>query len=470
MREKSTRGPNGEPKYRIVEDLSHRPAGDVPSVNDAFFDEEVECEFIKFSEAREWFRDVAADPTALVFGVDLAKAFYHVPVAPGVRHHLCLLLDGKVYIRAIAPFGLRSSPAVFLSFARCTLLLLARRFGEKVKILPYMDDLVLALLSGCTVASQAIVDFLKELGWQISEEKMQQPGRIVTHVGIEWNLDTKEMRLPQKKREKYLAKVAKMLEAFTKDEGVKEDELQSLVGSLRYVGNILPSTRSHLSHFYAFLRGYTRPHARRRLHWAEKRDLDWWKKFLEESPLTSTFAPPLDEFPAYFTADASNSALGIYIRTPSQMADPPIVYTKSFTLLPDWRTRFRAKDVDISHAEAWAFETLLEAAVRMGARNCRVKLRTDNMLWLLSYKKGWSADGLRNAAIARVNALAAYYSLTLDIEYIASAENEADAVSRGETVPGALPPPFPLSIPCGSPGGLDPFSHRPAVDPSVVNA
>ncbi|GAA5964727.1 hypothetical protein JCM10213_008729, partial [Rhodosporidiobolus nylandii] len=159
---------------------------------------------------------------------------------------------------------------------------------------------------------------------------------------------------------------------------------------------------------------------------------------------------PLD---GIFASDASNDALGVFIKLP---ADPsPLV--SAFPLLPNWRSSLEGY---IGNAEAWAVEMLVETLVNMGARSNTLTLLCDNTNVVDGWSRGWSPNALNNAAFARLFDAAEKYDLAFNIEYVSTHDNPADEISRLKIPEGAvvLQPPLAPSPPVGTQGGPPPFA------------
>ncbi|GAA5839297.1 hypothetical protein JCM11251_006030 [Rhodosporidiobolus azoricus] len=485
--EKSTEPP-APPKHRVVENASYpkKPRDDdIPSINDGIDPSEYECSFLTLSRVTAFMRRAAQNPTATVGGGDIEKAFHHLPLHPSVRKQLCLSWRGDFYVRLVAPFGVRSTPAVFISVMDTSLRLIKSKFGSSVEIAPHMDDLAIAIYDPSTSLEQ-VLDFLRELGWQISDEKTQPSSRSTVHVGVEWDLDRQTMSVPEKKKRKYRRKIEEAIDTFGK-KAIPEKTWSSLKGSLQHVTSIVPSLRTEMKTIYAFHKAYRNKYATRSIEPRELRTLKTWLAHLApDRALSSSFASPPNTFPHYLTSDACESGIGIYIRTAETDPFPSRIMTRFYPLLPNWRTRLQEK-ASMFHAEGWGTELLLEAAIRLGAKDCALTLHTDkertqthhtalcahrrtsrsDQSYQLAYGKGWSSNPLLNVSIQRLNDVCLYFNIHLTLEWIPSEENEADPVSRGVAVPDEVDFAGSLSIPFGS-NKL--FLNTPISTPSPVPA
>lgn len=455
---------DGSEAYRIVENLSfpRTPrSDDVRSVNSYLEPDDCRCSFSRFVDIVSFMRRVAQDPHARIMGIDISKAFHHLPLHPSIRPFFCLSLGDEFFIRKVAPFGARSTPAIFLATTRTTQEIFRRVFGDRADDEAYMDDHAVALFDP-TLDEDEVHSFFDELGWADNKSKGTPAGRWIEHVGVEFDLNLQTMRIPERKRVKYLAKVVSALETFGTGKGIQKKLWESLVGSLQYVGFVLPKTRSHLSVLYAFLRAYPdSKFATRRIEHREKRELEWWRNLLSPgADLSTSFAAAPPAYPGYFACDASDNMLGIYLRLG---AKAPVVYTRAWSLVEGWRDVYASRAANIFNPEAWAVEALLEIVVRIGAKECTVVVYSDNTTVIQAFEKGWSRNALLNASIARLNNVSSELNIHLSLRYVRSADNPADAVSRGVTVVDAEEVPFPSHPPPGTQGGPDVLSRVPSI-------
>lgn len=193
------------------------------------------------------------------------------------------------------------------------------------------------------------------------------------------------------------------------------------------------------------------PRAVHNLDRATKKSLKNWMDLLASPPISSNLDIPTNTSPLRVYSDASNSALGILVRAGEQ------TFAEGWPLVEGWREKFQA---DIGPAEAWACEPALEAAIAFGARDQHLVLNCDNQGVVEAWKKGWSRSPLTNQAFYRMIKKEEEFGLRIEMVYVASEENPADAVSRGELPEGALPFPTPIPTPYGTVGGPNPTKPR----------
>ena len=130
--------PNGS--VHLILDLSS-PRGD--SVNDGISQEEFRCSYSKFGDAVKIVLEIGQG--AYIGKVDIKHALRICPVMPVQRPLLCFQWSGQYYTDTRLPFGSRSSPFIFNTFA-IALAWIIIRFGHLQFFIHYLDNYFLANL------------------------------------------------------------------------------------------------------------------------------------------------------------------------------------------------------------------------------------------------------------------------------------------------------------------------------------
>ncbi|GAA5842649.1 hypothetical protein JCM5353_008002 [Sporobolomyces roseus] len=451
--------PGQPPKKRLVENSSFPllplPSG-IRSVNYDLNPDEFPCSWTSFAEVQAFFHTYHDRKEVKFLGLDFRNGFEHIGVGLDARRRLCLYDEGYVWVREVAPYGLRTTPGEFGNLVDATKMIMRSKFPGRLDVINQVDDLSIAFVDPALEVEE-VTGLLEELKWDLNEDKTQPLSRNPVHDGVEWDLDGCIMALPEEKRQKYYAKVVRVLN-FGKDKGVPLQLTESLVGSLQYVCRILPHHRTHLRPLYRFRTSYTSDYrdATRQLDNSQLNCLEWWRVTLLER-IQSSFSLPPPLFKGVFASDASNSSIGIWVQREQQDGSLEIPRYVKFDLSEDWRGKFEAY---IGNAEAWAVETLVETLVKMGAKDCSLRLLCDNTNVVEAWSKGWSRNALLNLSIYRINQVASAFNLHIILQYIPSLENPSDPISRNDYPMNSLPlPPHHLPFPSpGCIGGSKPFS------------
>ena len=135
--------------------------------------------------------------------IDIKHAFRICPVAPEQWPLLCFEWLGHFFTDTRLPFGSRSSPFIFNTFA-IALAWIVLHFGRLAFLIHYLDDYFLANVTtaGCRHDMDVFLDICKQLGVPIADDKLEGPATRITYLGIEIDTVAMTIRLPADKLEK----------------------------------------------------------------------------------------------------------------------------------------------------------------------------------------------------------------------------------------------------------------------------
>ena len=109
---------------------------------------------------------------------------------PQDRYLLGMCWDGKLYVDAALPFGLRSAPKIFTAVADALEWIFHTQGVENVW--HYLDDFITVGPPGsseCQANISTMVELCKRLGVPLAEEKLVDACTCLTFLGIE--IDTR---------------------------------------------------------------------------------------------------------------------------------------------------------------------------------------------------------------------------------------------------------------------------------------
>ena len=242
---------------------------------------------------------------------------------------------------------------------------------------------------------------------------------ITNFIGFHWNLPDKHVSLPEEKRLKFYNRVRIFLDCFTGHPCSLLD-IQKIHGSLCHVAFVYTLGRSRLpslSNLIASFLGseFTRRYAPKSM----LTDLKWWLQalnvpdFRRELPTRG----PCQDMGLF--VDASTS-WGIGIVIAGRWA--------ALQLREDWKVAGR----DICWLETVAVEILLYILEARGISNATLLIHSDNQGTIGSLDKGRSRNFHINLSVCRIYVILASLFITPELVYIASGNNPADPISRGE--------------------------------------
>ncbi|GAA5909989.1 hypothetical protein JCM5296_004373 [Sporobolomyces johnsonii] len=441
--------PPGFPaKIRLIDNLSYpydpSPSG-VVSRNSLINKEDFPARWIRFRSLLDATRRF--DPDAEVMVTDLTKAFCQLPLQPSQRLHHGIWWRGRVFFRKVPSFGGRSTPGVFCNMVDATLDLLEHHV-DGIFATNCVDDLLFARSRRRDhITLDSIISFLNTLGWETSTDKTQPFGRRYKFMGVVFDLDEGTMELDKDKREKYALRIETFLQqGEAKATGVQLEAVLKLLGTLLYVAEIIPERRSKMIALLTLRKKYNN-NRYLRLHTSRAlRDElgDWLSLLRSPSPLKASFRLPPTISDHQFFTDAEPKALGVVIDNRT---------AERFLLTPA-AAEAAARPGGIAAPEAWAVEAALAMVCKLEWTDTAVVCFCDNMVVVLGWRKGRSANALVNRSISRMQAICNERRILFHLEYIHTSLNPADAVSRGTIAPHLRPFPLPIPPPPGTQGGI----------------
>jgi len=264
--------------------------------------------------------------------------------------------------------------------------------------------------------ADADIDALStRLGIRWETSKLVHFATAVPYLGFRWDICTWTVYLLEDKKTRYLA-------AITEWETKRTHNLletQKLYGKLLHASLVMLSGRAHLTSLEAMLASFNdRPFIPHTPPHDTPGDLEWWKRQLARPEISRPIPEPqpLIDYDAY--SDAS-SGFGVAITVGPKW--------RAWRLAPGWKSQGR----DIQWAEAIAFELLAICVCTFSGEGEHIKLYGDNRGVVEGWWKRSSANWPTNRVFRRILELSENCNRTIHTRYIPSAQNPADAPSRG---------------------------------------
>ena len=104
--------------------------------------------------------------------IDLADAYFHVPIHPDCQRFLTFVFEGTHYCYRVLPFGLSTAPRVFTRVAR---VMEAHIRRQGIRIFMYLDDWLIVADDPASLLdhTQWVLDLTRRLGWVINMDKSE---------------------------------------------------------------------------------------------------------------------------------------------------------------------------------------------------------------------------------------------------------------------------------------------------------
>ena len=246
------------------------------SVNDGILKEEFPVSYSRVDDAIRLI--VAAGRGALLAKLDIKHAYRIVPIHPDDRYLLGMKWRGQYFVDVALPFGLRSAPAIFNTFANAFEWTLVNNYHVE-QLLHYLDDFFTLGPSGSDVCARSldtIKQAARELGVPLAPEKCEGPTTRLVFLGIELDSEHMTASLPEDK----LTELTVIVRHLANRKWCTRKELESLVGKLNHACAVIPSGRTFLRRLINLLRDNKRHQTYIRLNKQCQQDLQWWHDLL----------------------------------------------------------------------------------------------------------------------------------------------------------------------------------------------
>ena len=187
-------------------------------------------------------------PSAMLFKVDLERAFRNLRVDPYAYPLLGLKWDDVTYVDVGVPFGLKTGAAMCQMCTDAITLTLRKR---NVWLINYLDDYI--GVAPPEVANNhflALKNLLQYVGLPSNSKKVEEPSHIVTCLGIEINASAGTLKIPCEK----LDEIKRLCNFWLTKKHASKNDLQKLVGKLIYIHRCVKPARLFINRILKVLR------------------------------------------------------------------------------------------------------------------------------------------------------------------------------------------------------------------------
>ena len=209
--------------------------------------------------------------------LDIRHAFRLCPVRPDQWCLLGYCWDGRFFFDSRLPFGSRSSPFIFNTFADLLLWILVSVGGIQC-IVHYLDDFFLCARSReeCQAHMDNMVSLFSELGVPLADDKTVGPSQSVTYLGIEIDAASQVIRLPVEKYDDLMSKLV----FWRQRKKCTKRELPSLISFLSFACKVVKPGCMFLRRLIHLSTTVDRLDYHITLNSEGRADIDWWIEFL----------------------------------------------------------------------------------------------------------------------------------------------------------------------------------------------
>ena len=295
--------PKPDGSVRLILDLSS-PRSD--SVNDGISKEQFACKYAKFDDAIAIV--LSLGPGAFMGKVDIKHAFRVCPVRPDQWPLLCFRWAGHFFTDTRLPFGSRSSPFIFNTFAHALAWMAVWVMGVSI-LIHYLDDFFFANDSRghCRTDMDLFLELCMCLGVPIASDKTVGPATTLVFLGIEIDSRAMCVRLPLEK----LQALREKIRQWIGKKKIQKKDLLSLIGSLSFACKVVKPGRMLLRRLIDLSTTVTSDIFFVHINADSRDDIIWWDRFLPEwNGVSYILPPPVTADSLSLFTDASDLGFG----------------------------------------------------------------------------------------------------------------------------------------------------------------
>jgi hypothetical protein len=409
-------------KFRVVSDFSFpRNDPNIHSVNSKIDYSAFETDYATFSQCYLYVANAPPGTQAAVYDVD--AAYRRMPIAPEDQIYVCLHFDGSIHLDHNACFGSRSSHAML---GRCANAISAiYRFRGIQDLIKWVDDFIFFRYPTNNLSpwvypydTNTIDDIAADLGWPWAPKKHCLFASSFSYIGMTWDLDEKKVFFSQKKKDRYLTKIAN----WNLGSSVTKKDVESVIGTLNHCSLVLIAARTHLPSLYEFARRFNAPNCHPlSTHKITRRvadDIIWWRSQLSADFCGMTLRSPPAPLDLFICMDASTSwGVGFWMEGK----------WIAWRCIDGWKSDGR----DIGWLEMVTVELALTAIIAAGYKDVHLLFRSDNSGVVGALQSGSSRNSQQNSILRRIIHLFHDHNLWITTSWISTKDNLSDGPSRG---------------------------------------
>lgn len=145
-------------------------------------------------------------------------------------------------------------------------------------IISYLDDflLITKTYDECICTLNVLLRLLRQLGFHINYNKMEGPSQCLTFLGVVFNSVSMTLSIPEDKMKECFG----IMQSVIVRRKVNKRDIQSLVGKLNWLSQIIYGGRNHLRRLIDKCNRLRKPWHRTIVTQDMKKDIMWWIDFM----------------------------------------------------------------------------------------------------------------------------------------------------------------------------------------------
>ena len=346
-------------------------------------------------------------PTALLYKIDLERAFRNLKIDPYDYPVLGLRWKQRMYVDVSVPFGFATGAA---SCQSCTDLVTWALRKCEIWVMSYLDDFLgVAQPHKATSEFLALKNLLEFLGLPLNVKKIEESAEEITCLGINVNARTGVLSIPNDK----IVEVKELCLQWAHRATATRNQLQKLTGKLLYIHRCVEPARMFVNRILAVLRSAPMK-GKVTLPPGFFKDIKWFNVFLEKfNGIVKIHENEFSNHEVYVDASLTRVG-GIFNNKVYSTSIPePILNVASIVHL-------EAANILIAF-KIWAKYW----------KNSKLSIWCDNLAVVHAFTYHKVRDVWLMACVRNIWQFTASYNIKLEVKHIAGQENVyADILSR----------------------------------------
>ena len=188
-------------------------------------------------------------PAAMIYKVDISRAFRQIKIDPADIDLLGFKLKNKYFLDLSIAFGYHNGSQIFQRCADAICFIMSQHGFHHLH--KYIDELIYTgLPSEIHRSYEFLTQLLADLGLDISLKKLVPPTTSITCLGIQIDAIQRTISITHSK----LQEIVKLCHTWTSKTYYSKKDLQSLLGSLLYITKCVAPARYFLNRMLKLLR------------------------------------------------------------------------------------------------------------------------------------------------------------------------------------------------------------------------
>ena len=346
-------------------------------------------------------------PSALLYKIDLKRAYRNLRTDPRDFTVLGLFWQGKRYVDVSVAFGIKSGASACQMVTDCVTHLMTSQHHWTCA---YLDDIIgVSTPAKAKNAFTSLSNLIQTLGLPVNPDKVVAPTHQMTCLGINIDARTATLTIPTEKIEQ----VKRLCNQWASKAYATRRSIQKLLGHLIYLHRCVTPSRLFVNRILQVLRAAP-AQGRISLDANFFKDINWFRQFLVSYNGVTRIHSDVTAYKDLYV-DASLQGIGAYIEGKVYWSAIPECYRSALSIV-----HYEMLNVMVAF-RVWGPQW----------ENNKIKVFCDNAAVVSILNSGRTKDSFLSACARTLWLIQAKYNIKVCVQHIQGSKNiYADTLSR----------------------------------------